>query len=284
MDKATLDKEIKELEKKKEKLESEISQANMALNSTIDATTQAEKRLEDVKKQTSDQHLSIQKDAEKLAVDVQSAHNDIESKKSEQDAYFAGVQKQLADKQAENEEQAKLNMIAKAENDNKLLELAKKEQELESIAKKYDDIDAKIAHNDSLLKQIKKEEAEVKAKEADLLVIQKSIDQKIAENEDLLQKIIKNKADVESRQDELEQTYELNKTVLEDISAAQDELQAKEADLQQRELALLKGNKELAMQKQMLEEKEYNLTILDLNLRDKQKKIVKQSKLYNLEK
>ena len=284
MDKATLDKEIKELEKKKEKLESEISQANMALNSTIDATTQAEKRLEDVKKQTSDQHLSIQKDAEKLAVDVQSAHNDIESKKSEQDAYFAGVQKQLADKQAENEEQAKLNMIAKAENDNKLLELSKKEQELDSIAKKYDDIDAKIAHNDSLLKQIKKEEAEVKAKEADLLVIQKSIDQKIAENEDLLQKIVKNKADVESRQDELEQTYELNKTVLEDISAAQDELQAKEADLQQRELALLKGNKELAMQKQMLEEKEYNLTILDLNLRDKQKKIVKQSKLYNLEK
>ena len=284
MDKATLDKEIKELEKKKEKLESEISQANMALNSTIDATTQAEKRLEDVKKQTSDQHLSIQKDAEKLAVDVQSAHNDIESKKSEQDAYFAGVQKQLADKQAENEEQAKLNMIAKAENDNKLLELSKKEQELESIAKKYDDIDAKIAHNDSLLKQIKKEEAEVKAKEADLLVIQKSIDQKIAENEDLLQKIVKNKADVEARQDELEQTYELNKTVLEDISAAQDELQAKEADLQQRELALLKGNKELAMQKQMLEEKEYNLTILDLNLRDKQKKIVKQSKLYNLEK
>ena len=284
MDKATLDKEIKELEKKKEKLESEISQANMALNSTIDATTQAEKRLEDVKKQTSDQHLSIQKDAEKLAVDVQSAHNDIESKKSEQDAYFAGVQKQLADKQAENEEQAKLNMIAKAENDNKLLELSKKEQELDSIAKKYDDIDAKIAHNDSLLKQIKKEEAEVKAKEADLLVIQKSIDQKIAENEDLLQKIVKNKADVEARQDELEQTYELNKTVLEDISAAQDELQAKEADLQQRELALLKGNKELAMQKQMLEEKEYNLTILDLNLRDKQKKIVKQSKLYNLEK
>lgn len=284
MDKATLDKEIKELEKKKEKLESEISQANMALNSTIDATTQAEKRLEDVKKQTSDQHLSIQKDAEKLAVDVQSAHNDIESKKSEQDAYFASVEKQLADKQAENEEQTKLNMIAKAENDNKLLELAKKEQELDSIAKKYDDIDAKIAHNDSLLKQIKKEEAEVKAKEADLLTIQKSIDQKIAENEDLLQKIIKNKADVESRQDELEQTYELNKTVLEDISAAQDELQAKEADLQQRELALLKGNKELAMQKQMLEEKEYNLTILDLNLRDKQKKIVKQSKLYNLEK
>jgi len=284
MDKATLDKEIKELEKKKEKLESEISQANMALNSTIDATTQAEKRLEDVKKQTSDQHLSIQKDAEKLIVDVQSAHNDIESKKSEQNAYFAGVQKQLADKQAENEEQAKLNMIAKAENDNKLLELSKKEQELESIAKKYDDIDAKIAHNDSLLKQIKKEEAEVKAKEADLLVIQKSIDQKIAENEDLLQKIVKNKADVESRQDELEQTYELNKTVLEDISAAKDELQAKEADLSQREAALLKGNKELAMQKQMLEEKEYNLTILDLNLRDKQKKIVKQSKLYNLEK
>ena len=284
MDKATLDKEIKELEKKKEKLESEISQANMALNSTIDATTQAEKRLEDVKKQTSDQHLSIQKDAEKLAVDVQSAHNDIESKKSEQDAYFAGVQKQLADKQAENEEQAKLNMIAKAENDNKLLELSKKEQELESIAKKYDDIDAKIAHNDSLLKQIKKEEAEVKAKEADLLAIQKSIDQKIAENEDLLQKIIKNKADVESRQDELEQTYELNKTVLEDISAAQDELQAKEAALSQGEATLLKGNKELAMQKQMLEEKEYNLTILDLNLKDKQKKIVKQSKLYNLEK
>lgn len=284
MDKATLDKEIKELEKKKEKLESEISQANMALNSTIDATTQAEKRLEDVKKQTSDQHLSIQKDTERLIVDVQSAHNDIESKKSEQDAYFASVEKQLADKQAENEEQASLNMIAKAENDNKLLELSKKEQELESIAKKYDDIDAKIAHNDSLLKQIKKEEAEVKAKEADLLVIQKSIDQKIAENEDLLQKIVKNKADVEARQDELEQTYELNKTVLEDISAAQDELQAKEADLQQRELALLKGNKELAMQKQMLEEKEYNLTILDLNLRDKQKKIVKQSKLYNLEK
>lgn len=284
MDKATLDKEIKELEKKKEKLESEISQANMALNSTIDATTQAEKRLEDVKKQTSDQHLSIQKDTERLIVDVQSAHNDIESKKSEQDAYFASVEKQLADKQAENEEQAKLNMIAKAENDNKLLELSKKEQELESIAKKYDDIDAKIAHNDSLLKQIKKEEAEVKAKEADLLVIQKSIDQKIAENEDLLQKIVKNKADVESRQDELEQTYELNKTVLEDISDAQDELQAKEADLSQRELALLKGNKELAMQKQMLEEKEYNLTILDLNLRDKQKKIVKQSKLYNLEK
>lgn len=284
MDKATLDKEIKELEKKKEKLESDISQANITLNSTIDATTQAEKRLEDVKKQTSDQHLSIQKDAEKLAVDVQSAHNDIESKKSEQDAYFASVEKQLADKQAENEEQAKLNMIAKAENDNKLLELSKKEQELDSIAKKYDDIDAKIAHNDSLLKQIKKEEAEVKAKEADLLVIQKSIDQKIAENEDLLQKIVKNKADVEARQDELEQTYELNKTVLEDISAAQDELQAKEADLQQRELALLKGNKELAMQKQMLEEKEYNLTILDLNLRDKQKKIVKQSKLYNLEK
>lgn len=284
MDKATLDKEIKELEKKKEKLESEISQANMALNSTIDATTQAEKRLEDVKKQTSDQHLSIQKDAEKLAVDVQSAHNDIESKKSEQDAYFASVEKQLADKQAENEEQAKLNMIAKAENDNKLLELAKKEQELDSIAKKYDDIDAKIAHNDSLLKQIKKEEAEVKAKEADLLVIQKSIDQKIAENEDLLQKIVKNKADVEARQDELEQTYELNKTVLEDISAAQDELQAKEAALSQGEATLLKGNKELAMQKQMLEEKEYNLTILDLNLRDKQKKIVKQSKLYNLEK
>lgn len=284
MDKATLDKEIKELEKKKEKLESEISQANMALNSTIDATTQAEKRLEDVKKQTSEQHLSIQKDTERLIVDVQSAHNDIESKKSEQNAYFAGVQKQLADKQAENEEQTKLNMIAKAENDNKLLELSKKEQELESIAKKYDDIDAKIAHNDSLLKQIKKEEAEVKAKEADLLVIQKSIDQKIAENEDLLQKIIKNKADVESRQDELEQTYELNKTVLEDISAAQDELQAKEAALSQREAALLKGNKELAMQKQMLEEKEYNLTILDLNLRDKQKKIVKQSKLYNLEK
>jgi len=284
MDKATLDKEIKELEKKKEKLESDISQANITLNSTIDATTQAEKRLEDVKKQTSDQHLSIQKDAEKLIVDVQSAHNDIESKKSEQNAYFAGVQKQLADKQAENEEQAKLNMIAKAENDNKLLELSKKEQELESIAKKYDDIDAKIAHNDSLLKQIKKEEAEVKAKEADLLVIQKSIDQKIAENEDLLQKIVKNKADVESRQDELEQTYELNKTVLEDISAAKDELQAKEADLSQREAALLKGNKELAMQKQMLEEKEYNLTILDLNLRDKQKKIVKQSKLYNLEK
>ncbi len=284
MDKATLDKEIKELEKKKEKLESEISQANMALNSTIDATTQAEKRLEDVKKQTSDQHLSIQKDAEKLAVDVQSAHNDIESKKSEQDAYFASVEKQLADKQAENEEQAKLNMIAKAENDNKLLELSKKEQELDSIAKKYDDIDAKIAHNDCLLKQIKKEEAEVKAKEADLLVIQKSIDQKIAENEDLLQKIVKNKADVEARQDELEQTYELNKTVLEDISAAKDELQSKEADLSQREAALLKGNKELAMQKQMLEEKEYNLTILDLNLRDKQKKIVKQSKLYNLEK
>lgn len=284
MDKATLDKEIKELEKKKEKLESEISQANMALNSTIDATTQAEKRLEDVKKQTSDQHLSIQKDAEKLAVDVQSAHNDIESKKSEQNAYFAGVEKQLADKQAENEEQASLNMIAKAENDNKLLELSKKEQELESIAKKYDDIDAKIAHNDSLLKQIKKEEAEVKAKEADLLAIQKSIDQKIAENEDLLQKIIKNKADVESRQDELEQTYELNKTVLEDISAAQDELQAKEAALSQGEATLLKGNKELAMQKQMLEEKEYNLTILDLNLKDKQKKIVKQSKLYNLEK
>ena len=284
MDKATLDKEIKELEKKKEKLESEISQANMALNSTIDATTQAEKRLEDVKKQTSEQHLSIQKDTERLIVDVQSAHNDIESKKSEQNAYFAGVQKQLADKQAENEEQAKLNMIAKAENDNKLLELSKKEQELESIAKKYDDIDAKIAHNDSLLKQIKKEEAEVKAKEADLLVIQKSIDQKIAENEDLLQKIIKNKADVESRQDELEQTYELNKTVLEDISAAQDELQAKEAALSQGEATLLKGNKELAMQKQMLEEKEYNLTILDLNLRDKQKKIVKQSKLYNLEK
>ncbi len=284
MDKATLDKEIKELEKKKEKLESDISQANITLNSTIDATTQAEKRLEDVKKQTSDQHLSIQKDAEKLAVDVQSAHNDIESKKSEQDAYFASVEKQLADKQAENEEQTKLNMIAKAENDNKLLELSKKEQELESIAKKYDDIDAKIAHNDSLLKQIKKEEAEVKAKEADLLVIQKSIDQKIAENEDLLQKIVKNKADVESRQDELEQTYELNKTVLEDISDAQDELQSKEADLSQREAALLKGNKELAMQKQMLEEKEYNLTILDLNLRDKQKKIVKQSKLYNLEK
>lgn len=284
MDKATLDKEIKELEKKKEKLESDISQANITLNSTIDATTQAEKRLEDVKKQTSEQHLSIQKDTERLIVDVQSAHNDIESKKSEQNAYFAGVQKQLADKQAENEEQAKLNMIAKAENDNKLLELSKKEQELESIAKKYDDIDAKIAHNDSLLKQIKKEEAEVKAKEADLLVIQKSIDQKIAENEDLLQKIIKNKADVESRQDELEQTYELNKTVLEDISAAQDELQSKEADLSQREAALLKGNKELAMQKQMLEEKEYNLTILDLNLRDKQKKIVKQSKLYNLEK
>lgn len=284
MDKATLDKEIKELEKKKEKLESEISQANMALNSTIDATTQAEKRLEDVKKQTSDQHLSIQKDTEKLVVDVQTAHNDIESKKSEQDAYFAGVEKQLADKQAENEEQAKLNMIAKSENDNKLLELSKKEQELESIAKKYDDIDAKIAHNDSLLKQIKKEEAEIKAKEADLLTIQKSIDQKIAENEDLLQKIIKNKADVESRQDELEQTYELNKTVLEDISAAQDELQAKEAALSQGEAALLKGNKELAMQIQMLEEKEYNLTILDLNLRDKQKKIVKQSKLYNLEK
>lgn len=284
MDKATLDKEIKELEKKKEKLESEISQANMALNSTIDATTQAEKRLEDVKKQTSEQHLSIQKDTERLIVDVQSAHNDIESKKSEQDAYFASVEKQLADKQAENEEQTKLNMIAKAENDNKLLELSKKEQELESIAKKYDDIDAKIAHNDSLLKQIKKEEAEVKAKEADLLVIQKSIDQKIAENEDLLQKIIKNKADVESRQDELEQTYELNKTVLEDISAAQDELQAKEAALSQGEATLLKGNKELAMQKQMLEEKEYNLTILDLNLRDKQKKIVKQSKLYNLEK
>jgi chromosome segregation ATPase len=284
MDKATLDKEIKELEKKKEKLESEISQANMALNSTIDATTQAEKRLEDVKKQTSEQHLSIQKDTERLIVDVQSAHNDIESKKSEQDAYFASVEKQLADKQAENEEQTKLNMIAKAENDNKLLELSKKEQELESIAKKYDDIDAKIAHNDSLLKQIKKEEAEVKAKEADLLVIQKSIDQKIAENEDLLQKIIKNKADVESRQDELEQTYELNKTVLEDISAAQDELQAKEAALSQGEATLLKGNKELAMQKQMLEEKEYNLTILDLNLKDKQKKIVKQSKLYNLEK
>ncbi len=284
MDKATLDKEIKELEKKKEKLESEISQANMALNSTIDATTQAEKRLEDVKKQTSEQHLSIQKDTERLIVDVQSAHNDIESKKSEQDAYFASVEKQLADKQAENEEQASLNMIAKAENDNKLLELSKKEQELESIAKKYDDIDAKIAHNDSLLKQIKKEEAEVKAKEADLLVIQKSIDQKIAENEDLLQKIVKNKADVEARQDELEQTYELNKTVLEDISAAQDELQAKEAALSQGEATLLKGNKELAMQKQMLEEKEYNLTILDLNLRDKQKKIVKQSKLYNLEK
>lgn len=284
MDKATLDKEIKELEKKKEKLESEISQANMALNSTIDATTQAEKRLEDVKKQTSEQHLSIQKDTERLIVDVQSAHNDIESKKSEQDAYFASVEKQLADKQAENEEQTKLNMIAKAENDNKLLELSKKEQELESIAKKYDDIDAKIAHNDSLLKQIKKEEAEVKAKEADLLVIQKSIDQKIAENEDLLQKIVKNKADVEARQDELEQTYELNKTVLEDISAAQDELQAKEAALSQGEATLLKGNKELAMQKQMLEEKEYNLTILDLNLKDKQKKIVKQSKLYNLEK
>lgn len=283
MDKATLDKEIKELEKKKEKLESDISQANITLNSTIDATTQAEKRLEDVKKQTSDQHLSIQKDAEKLAVDVQSAHNDIESKKSEQDAYFASVEKQLADKQAENEEQTKLNMIAKAENDNKLLELAKKEQELDSIAKKYDDIDAKIAHNDSLLKQIKKEEAEVKAKEADLLVIQKSIDQKIAENEDLLQKIVKNKADVEARQDELEQTYELNKTVLEDISAAQDKLQSKEADLSQREAALLKDNKELDMQKQMLEEKEYNLTILDLNLREKQKKIVKQSKLYKLD-
>jgi hypothetical protein len=40
----------------------------------------------------------------------------------------------------------------------------------------------------------------------------------------------------------------------------------------------------LAMQKQILEEKEYNLTIQDLNLRDKQKKIVKQSKLYNLDK
>lgn len=162
--------------------------------------------------------------------------------------------------------------------------LIQKEVALDSLSKRYEDIEDKIAHNELLIKQIKIEQKEVNDKESKLNAIQKSIDQKIAENEDLLQKIIKNKADVESRQDELEQTYELNKTVLVDISDAQDKMQGREQEVQQRELALLKDKKEFDSQKQILEEKEYNLTILDLNLKDKQKKIVQASKLYKLDK
>lgn len=71
-------------------------------------------------------------------------------------------------------------------------------------------------------------------------IILKSVEEEKKLNTILLQKIENNKEEIAAKNIELEQSYNNNKSILDDISAAQDKLQAKEADLSQREAALLK--------------------------------------------
>lgn len=132
MDKATLDKEIKELEKKKEKLESDISQANTTLNSTIDENLKASNLLASIKKQCEEHKLFIQSETDKLDLLSKNTEAEVANKKVEFEKYCTDMTAKLAVQKDEIAEQSNLNIIAKNENDRKLAELDKREVDLDS--------------------------------------------------------------------------------------------------------------------------------------------------------
>lgn len=78
-----------------------MAEATLGRDSTIDAITKAEKKLDDVKKQVSEHNLDIQKKTENLVIDVQTAYNDIQNKKSEFDIFVNNKNIELEVKEAD---------------------------------------------------------------------------------------------------------------------------------------------------------------------------------------
>jgi len=184
------------------------------LNSLVDMISEKEQYLSKLEERGAVILVQLNTEREEFEKYKEEQLASIENNRYEEDKKLKSQLEKLKKKDEELiDRENHINMVAGQQNEREKI-IAIKSKELEQIEIQYKDIEEKISKNEQLTNELQEEKKEISSMIKKNHEILDKISNEKKENEELLSRIKTNQLVIENRQDELEQSIELNIEIL----------------------------------------------------------------------